>query len=55
MVYVHALHHLAPFARQVAGAQAVPSGLIEPRRWLRLRGRERRFGPFGGNGPTQAE
>jgi putative (di)nucleoside polyphosphate hydrolase len=32
MVYTHALHHLAPFARQEAGAQAIPTA-AEPQRW----------------------
>ncbi|WP_149194272.1 RNA pyrophosphohydrolase [Luteimonas suaedae] len=31
-VYAHALRHLAPFARQVAGPQAVPFVKIEPHR-----------------------
>ncbi|NOT87352.1 MAG: RNA pyrophosphohydrolase [Lysobacter sp.] len=45
MVYTHALHHLAPYARQVAGVQAVPSAVIEPRRWLRPRGQQRPAAP----------
>jgi putative (di)nucleoside polyphosphate hydrolase len=45
MVYTHALHHLAPLARQVAGAHAVPSAIFEPRRWLRPGGRQ--FPPVG--------
>jgi putative (di)nucleoside polyphosphate hydrolase len=49
-VYTHALHHLAPFARQVAGAQAIPALSFEPRRWSRPRGRRRPPVPCGGQG-----
>jgi putative (di)nucleoside polyphosphate hydrolase len=49
-VYVNALHQLAPFARQVAGAQAIPPPNVESRRWSRPRGRRR---PAGGRtGPS---
>ena len=51
MVYTHALHHLAPAARQVAGAQAIPSPNVDPRRWSRPRGRWRPLAPRSGQGP----
>ncbi len=50
MVYTHALHHLAPFAREVAGAQAIPSAGLEPLHWSRSRGRQRPGTPMNGNG-----
>ena len=49
-VYTHALHHLAPFARQVAGAQAIPTPNLEPRRWSRPRPRRRPGPPYGAQG-----
>jgi putative (di)nucleoside polyphosphate hydrolase len=49
-VYAHALHQLAPFARQVAGAQAIPPLNAEPRRWSRARGRRRTPGGRAGQG-----
>ncbi len=54
MVYTHALHHLAPFARQVAGTQAVPPVAVEPRRWSRPRGLQHQDAPMSGNGPDSA-
>lgn len=50
MVYTHALHHLAPVARQVAGVQAIPPLNAEPRRWSRPRGRRRPPGARAGQG-----
>lgn len=50
MVYTHALHHLAPVARQVAGVQAIPPLNAEPRRWSRPRGRRRPPGVRAGQG-----
>ena len=49
-VYADALHHLAPFARQVAGAQAIPALNLEPRRWSRFRARRRQVGVRAGPG-----
>ena len=49
MVYTHALHHLAPFARQVAGVQAIPPQNAEFRRWSRPRVRRRPAGPRTGH------
>jgi putative (di)nucleoside polyphosphate hydrolase len=41
-VYANALRHLAPFARQIAGAQAIPQAAVEQRRHHRpARGRPR--------------
>ena len=40
-VYADALHHLAPFARQIAGAQAIPKPASDLRRPFGVRG------PFG--------
>lgn len=39
-VYAHALHHLAPYARQVAG-EAIPPLGGDSMRWMRPRGRRR--------------
>jgi putative (di)nucleoside polyphosphate hydrolase len=50
MVYTHALHHLAPLARQVAGAQAVPAVVVDPLRRPQVRGRQRQEAPKIGNG-----
>lgn len=47
-VYADALHHLAPFARQVAGAQAIPAVNLEPRRWSRFGARRRQVGVRAG-------
>jgi len=37
-VYADALHHLAPFARQAAGVQAIPKPAFDPRRPFGVRG-----------------
>jgi putative (di)nucleoside polyphosphate hydrolase len=48
-VYASALRHLAPFARQIAGQQAIPNASIESRvrAWHRARTRP---GPGVGQG-----
>ena len=59
-VYMSALRHLAPFARQVAGGQAIPPlgperRGVDPRRW-RAHGRPRPSGrPGGRSGPNQSD
>ncbi|MGN6153377.1 MAG: RNA pyrophosphohydrolase, partial [Lysobacteraceae bacterium] len=61
-VYAHALHHLAPYARQVAG-EAIPPLGGDSMRWMRPRGRRggagrappgRGAGPRGGGWPRGA-
>ena len=54
MVYIHALHHLAPLARAVAGVQAVPSAVLEPKRWSRALDRQRFATPLSGDGSDSA-
>ena len=54
MVYIHALHHLAPLARAVAGVQAVPSAVLEPKRWSRALDRQRFATPSSGDGSDSA-
>ena len=54
MVYTHALHHLAPLAREVAGLHAIPSASLEPRRWTRALDRQRPGAPRSGNGSESA-
>ena len=51
-VYSSALRHLAPFARQIAGLQAIPQSRTEA--WSRMSARPRhgqRGGTGNGSGP----
>ena len=52
-VYASALRHLAPFARQVAGAEAVPPATPDTRWQARRAGRRR--GRALGGAPTPAQ
>ena len=53
-VYTNALRHLAPFARQVAGPQAVPHRTLPDPRAQRTRVRQRPRG-WGGKGDGQVD
>ncbi len=57
-VYADALHHLAPFARQAAGAQAIPKPAFDPRRPFGVRGpygRRRKAGSASGRAGAGGE
>ena len=49
-VYANALQHLAPYARELAGVQAVPHQTLDTRRWRGPRSRRRNAGPRSGQG-----
>ena len=57
-VYADALHHLAPFAREAAGSQAIPKPAFDPRRPFGVRGpygRRRKAGVPAGRAGTGTE
>ncbi|MBP6750570.1 MAG: RNA pyrophosphohydrolase [Xanthomonadaceae bacterium] len=53
-VYANALQHLAPFARQIAGMQAIPAQTLEVGRWQQRQRRRFRQRRQNGGGPDSA-